>query len=59
MTALHVGLLHTLTMRAPLRVICFIFAARCVVRLLQDGGGDIDFDEFKTFWDTYNFEVAV
>jgi hypothetical protein len=42
---LYVGLFHTLTVRAP--------------RLLQDGGGDIDFDEFKTFWDTYNFEVAV
>jgi len=25
----------------------------------QDGGGDIDFEEFENFWNAYNFEVAV
>ena len=25
----------------------------------QDGGGDIDFEEFESFWNAYNFEVAV
>jgi len=23
----------------------------------QDGGGLIDYDEFETFWNTYNFEI--
>jgi len=25
----------------------------------QDGGGDIDLEEFENFWNAYNFEVAV
>ena len=54
---------------APAHNICSVHsisatAGRAVLSLtvassLQDGGGDIDFDEFKNFWDAYNFEVAV
>ena len=31
----------------------------CLLGILdKDGGGDIDADEFKTFWTTYNFSES-